>query len=161
MSRPGGDSSVEAVSADRRIDRERLLSLILIVAVAIAAVAVVLEARATVRTVAAPEGRSWGATIAAVAASQGVNPAVLSRIVALVPEHARYDVELGPALAGTARARSFIALLRGRLLPRVQVAPANARWHIVWGAPRPGCCRVSNAGLVHHGEPPVLVAVGG
>ena len=63
----------------------------------------------------------------------GVNPIVLERIAAVIPPTADYAVEADPRLTGSDHGQAFLALLRARLLPRLQVGVAGARWLVVWG----------------------------
>jgi hypothetical protein len=87
----------------------------------------------------------------------GVNPAVLARIAAVIPPTAAYAVEVAPTLTRSDHGQAFLALLRASLLPRIQVHAREARWLVLWGQqPRSGSSN-RTVGLVHPGEPPVVL----
>lgn len=143
------------------MQNENVTRVMLAVALVVAAIVVAVEAEVAVRNFVHGEGRSWRADEEKVVRDQGVDPAVLERIAALVPASATYDVTIDSKLGSTVHGQAFAALLRGRLLPRIEVAKGNARWHILWGRPLPTCCQIKSAGRVRPGEPPVMVVSDG
>jgi hypothetical protein len=140
---------------------ERVIRIVLVAALAFGTVGVVADAFASFRTVADDGGRPWRESEIDVIRGQGLDPAVLARIAALVPQGATYTVTVAPSLGATVHGQAFTALLRERLLPRLQVTNGKAPWHIIWGAPVPRCCRSWNVGRVHPGDPFVVVVSDG
>jgi hypothetical protein len=140
---------------------ERVIRVVLAAALAFGMVGVVADAVASFRTVADYGGRPWRESEIDVIRAQKLDPAVLARIAALVPRAATYTVTVAPRLGATVNGQAFTALLRGRLLPRLQVANGKARWHVIWGEPVPRCCHIWNVGRIHPGEPFVVVVSDG
>ena len=125
-------------------------------------VAVVMATAQMVGTWRAAEHRlPWRESDRRVARANGVNPAVLDRIAALIPPSAGYDLDFAPTLASSDHGQAFSAMLRARLLPRIQVSRSDARWLVVWGARPSAGSATRDAGLVHPGEPPVVVVSNG
>ena len=139
---------------------ERVIRAVLVVALALGAVGAAAEAVASIRTVADKGGRSWRASEINVIRQQQLDPAVFTRIAALMPRSASYTVAFAPRLGNSVPGQAFVALLLARLNPRLQVPGVKAHWHVVWGEAVPRG-RVWNVGRVYPGDPPIKVVEGG
>ena len=136
---------------------DRRIRIVLAAALAFVAVGVAAEAYASFRALRHDAGRSWRQSEDDVIRGQQLNPVVFERISSLVPVSASYTVSIRSGLGNTVHGQAFAALLRGRLLPRLQVRNHQARWHVIWGEPVPKCCHSWSVGRVYPDEPPVMV----
>jgi hypothetical protein len=136
---------------------ERVIRAVLVVALALAAVGAAVEAVVSIRTVAEKGGRSWRASEIDVVQQQHLDPAVITRMAAVMPRTASYTVTFAPRLGTSVYGQAFVALLLARLLPRLQIPGVEGRWHVVWGEAVPSCCHVWNVGRIYPGAPPVMV----
>jgi hypothetical protein len=113
-----------------------------------------LEARAALRqgTLHPPSSRT---TDAAVLRSLDLNPMVLLRLSAEIPNGAAYDLHVDASLARTVQGQAFVAWVRSVLLPRLEIS--RARWHIVWSYRPAVCCHERVVGRLSLRMPPVVI----
>jgi len=138
-----------------------LVRVTLALAIVIAALVGAAEVVGSVRAVIEGHGDSWKARDRQVAANQGVDPTVLSRLAGLIPANETYTVSIAPRLASTTRGQAFAGLLRWWLLPRLERPNRqDAGWVISWGAtPATGTIHVVGR-LGRHGPSVIAVSRG-